>query len=214
MSEKISLKSSDFQLNISQSFSALRLDKELCDVTLLTEDQVEILAHKFVLSSSSSFFKSIVRRNSHSDLLIYLNEVSSTTLGLILDYVYLGQAEMSHGQLKTFLSVAEKLKIQNLTEIQEPHHDDNVGAPEEVYTEENDTETSVEVYGSGGGTQVEALKADGEEVPTMAPPTVDKRSSRQKIRDLFLAKDQDILQRKVKKKLLSMTKPLLARYLT
>ena len=29
----------------------------------------------------------------------------------------------SHGQLKTFLTVADKLKIQNLTEIQEHQHD-------------------------------------------------------------------------------------------
>ena len=70
--EKFSLKWNDFQTNVSDSFNLLRTEQELFDVTLVSDDEVQISAHKLVLAASSSFFKSIFTKNPHSEPMIYL----------------------------------------------------------------------------------------------------------------------------------------------
>ena len=58
-SEKFSLKWNDFEANISKSFSRLRREEDFFDVTLISDDESKVPAHRVVLSSCSSFFKSI-----------------------------------------------------------------------------------------------------------------------------------------------------------
>ena len=52
-SEKNCLKWNDFQVNVSKSFSSLKKEKDLFDVTLVSDDEDHISAHKVVLSASS-----------------------------------------------------------------------------------------------------------------------------------------------------------------
>ena len=47
------LEYTDFQINISKLFHELMNDKYLADVTLVTEDDIQVRAHKIILSSSS-----------------------------------------------------------------------------------------------------------------------------------------------------------------
>ena len=111
MSEKFSLKWNDFQSVVSQSFSVLRREEDFFDVTLVSDDEVQISAHKLVLSACSSFFKSILKRNSHSHPLLYLSGVDSKSLGLVLDYIYNGEVQIYQHELDNFLQVSQKLKI-------------------------------------------------------------------------------------------------------
>ena len=85
--EKFSLKWNDFQLNASKSFKILRKEKEFFDVTLVSDDEVQISAHKVILSACSSFFKSILKNNPHSHPLLYLGGVNSENLSFIMDYI-------------------------------------------------------------------------------------------------------------------------------
>ena len=52
----------DFYINIIKSFHELRNDKYPADVTLITEDDIQVKAHKIILSSSS--IKSILPSSS------------------------------------------------------------------------------------------------------------------------------------------------------
>ena len=47
------LEYTDFQINIPKLFHELMNDKYLADVTLVTEDDIQVRAHKIILSSSS-----------------------------------------------------------------------------------------------------------------------------------------------------------------
>ena len=76
--EKFSLKWNDFQSSASQAFQLLRKEEDFFDVTLVCDDEVHLPAHKLVLSASSNFFKSMLRKNSHSHPMIYLSGINST----------------------------------------------------------------------------------------------------------------------------------------
>ena len=113
-SEKYYLKWNTFQTNVSKSFNELRTDKDFFDVTLIGDDESKLSAHRIVLSSCSSFFKSILRITSNSNPVIYLSGVNSQNLGFMLDYMYQGEVQIFQEQLDDFLSVAQKLKIDGL----------------------------------------------------------------------------------------------------
>ena len=120
MSERFSLKWNDFQSVVSQSFSLLREEADFYDVTLVSDDLTQISAHKLVLSASSDFFKSILRKNPHSHPLLYLSGVDSTSLGFVLDYIYQGEVQIYQNELDNFLEIAQKLKIEGLLSTEEP----------------------------------------------------------------------------------------------
>ena len=124
--EKFCLKWNDFQTNVSISFSTLRKEQDFYDVTLLSDDDKVVSAHKVVLSASSEFFKSILKKADHSKPMIYLNGVESKELNHILDYIYEGEVKLYQEDLDKFLTVAEKLKIDGLI----GGKDENIEDPE------------------------------------------------------------------------------------
>ena len=115
MSEKFCLRWNDFQTTTSKSFGKMRQDEDFFDVTLVSDDQVQVSAHKLVLSACSSFFKTILKANPHSHPLLYLSGINSTNLNYILDYVYHGEVQLYQENLEAFLDTAQKLDIEGLT---------------------------------------------------------------------------------------------------
>ena len=115
MSEKFSLKWNDFQSNVSRTFSLLRSEQEFFDVSLVSDDQKTMSAHKLVLSASSPYFRQILTHNKHSHPLLCLDGVSSGELQCVLDYIYQGEVLIYQEQLDRFLQVAQRLKLEGLT---------------------------------------------------------------------------------------------------
>jgi len=115
MSEKFSLKWNDFQSNVSRTFSQLRSEEEFFDVSLVSDDQKMVSAHKLVLSASSPYFKHILTTNKHSHPLLCLDGVSSAELQCVLDYIYQGEVQIYQEQLDRFLVVAQRLQLEGLT---------------------------------------------------------------------------------------------------
>ena len=93
MSEKFCLKWHDFHNNVTTSFSRLRSEEYLHDVTLVTDDNLQVNAHKLVLSASSEYFQTIFSKNKDSKLLLCLDGVSRQDLENCLDYVYNGEVQ-------------------------------------------------------------------------------------------------------------------------
>ena len=112
--EKFCLKWNDFQSSLTNSFRNVRNEKDFCDVTLVSDDEVSIKVHKFVLSYSSTFFKTILLNNPHQHPLLYLSGINSTDLNFVLDYIYQGEVQLFQEQLDSFLNVAQMLKIEGL----------------------------------------------------------------------------------------------------
>ena len=116
MTEKLCLQWNDFKENARNAFGSLRDDQDFVDVTLACEDGTQMEAHKAILASSSPFFKNILKRNKHLHPLIYMRGLSSDTLAAILDFLYLGEANVSQENLDDFLALAAELKLKGLME--------------------------------------------------------------------------------------------------
>ena len=135
MSEKFCLKWNDFQSTVSQSFRSLRQENDFYDVILVSDDELQLSAHKLVLSACSSFFKNILKKNVHQSPLIYLSGVSFCNLKNVLDYIYYGEVQLFQDQLDSFLDTAQKLRISGLLAM--PDHtklDDNNEKKADNYT--------------------------------------------------------------------------------
>ena len=114
VAEKFSLKWNDFQTNISRSFYKLRAENDFHDVTLVSDDQRLVSAHKLVLSSCSGYFEKILKQNKHENLLLCLEGISYTDLQHVLDYIYLGEVQIHQEQMDRFIYVAQRLQLDGL----------------------------------------------------------------------------------------------------
>merc|ERR1712243_492935 len=97
--EKLELKWTEFQSNVPSLFMKLRSRSEFHDVTLVSDDQKQISAHKVVLSVCSDFFNTILEKNKHSHPMICLDGISSAQLENILDYIYFGEVQVYQDEI-------------------------------------------------------------------------------------------------------------------
>merc|ERR1712129_11702 len=132
--EKLCLKWNDFQENVTSAFGERRQDREFADVTLACEDGQQVEAHKVILASSSPFFLNLLRRNKHPHPLIYMRGLKSEDLVAIIDFLYLGEANVYQENLDSFLVVAEELQLKGL-----------MGSDAEKDTEENYSQTKPKI---------------------------------------------------------------------
>ena len=114
MSEKLCLQWNDFQEDIKSAFANLREDKDFKDVTLVCEDGQQVEAHKVVLVSSSPFFQKLLGRSKHPHPLIYMRGLKFDDLHAILDFLYLGEANVFQENMNTFLAIGEELQLKGL----------------------------------------------------------------------------------------------------
>ena len=114
MEEKFCLKWIDFQENTIKTFSKLRKEEEFYDVTLVSDDQKQIMAHKLVLSSSSEYFKHILKSNKHSHPMLCMTGITSVDLENVLSYIYEGEVQIFQENIEKFLNIAQMLKIEGL----------------------------------------------------------------------------------------------------
>ena len=127
--EKLSLSWKEFDYWTSKTFKDLRDDKCYTDVTLATGDH-QIKAHKIVLSSCSSFFKKVFQSTSHQMPFIYLKGIKPQHLEALLDFIYIGETEISSSEVEQFLEAAEMLEIQGL--VKHEQNDTKESTPQEL----------------------------------------------------------------------------------
>merc|ERR1712240_444653 len=130
-------------------------ETNFCDVTLVSDDQKPIRAHRYVLSAHSPFFKDIFLNNTHPNPLIYLKGVSYEDLFSILQFIYLGKASVNFSNMGRFALAAKDLQIKKLADnirfgnqSKQRHHedDDDDDASQETH-DNNEDETATEYAG-------------------------------------------------------------------
>merc|ERR1719186_1877868 len=119
VSKRVSLSRDDFSSSVSDSVRKLINDKDFSDVTLVCENNVQIKAHKVILSSSSTFFKSILTMNYHQHPLVYLKGVKQEQLKQIIQLIYLGEVRISESEVESFINLGKELEIDGLIDSTE-----------------------------------------------------------------------------------------------
>ena len=126
--EKLCLQWNDFKENITSAFSHLREDGEFADVTLACEDGQQIEAHKVVLISSTPFFRNLLSKNNHPHPLIYMRGVEFEQLSTLVDFLYLGEANVLQEKIESFLTIATELKLKGFSGEAQHHQEDGKDA--------------------------------------------------------------------------------------
>ena len=129
-----------------QSFQVLREHDDFYDVTLVTDDEERVEAHKAVLSAFSPFFRNIFEScNLNQQPFVYLGDIKSSQIHGLLDYIYKGTVHILPDEVESFLKVATKLKISELCNIEvmreplePPHNNDSFESSSNVINDEAD----------------------------------------------------------------------------
>ena len=138
--KQINFGCSDFLANVYRSFNALQGCDLFTDVTLVSNDNKKIQAHKLILSVGSEYFRDILSDKSHQHPMLCLDGVFSDDLEWIIQYLYTGEVSVPQSSLQKFLNIANKLKCFGLIEVD--HHGTEIYP--KTNTEKNDLEPAEE----------------------------------------------------------------------
>jgi len=117
MDDKFNLKWQLHQKHTQSLISELIVSQEFSDVTLVCDDAKQFKAHKFMLSSSSTFFKSILLSDREHPF-IYLRGINTYDMKAILQFIYMGEATFRQDRMNDFLQLGKDLGIKELKEYQ------------------------------------------------------------------------------------------------
>ena len=123
----------DFPSHLGSTFQDLIAERHFADVTLVSDDQKQIQAHRIVLSASSHVLKNILVNNPHSHPLIFLKGIKHQELHSILQFMYLGEASINQDSINKFMENARDLEVKDLV------HDVNYESESKLTTPENIT---------------------------------------------------------------------------
>ena len=139
--EKYNICWDEFKVSAGNTFKNLLNDTDFTDVTLACEDGKQIKSHKVILSACSQFFKDILVQNPHAHPLLYLKGISHSQLRNLLNFAYLGEAEVAQENLEDFMIVAKELKIEGLASYdpEEITRDEEAKGDSDVLDEEDIT---------------------------------------------------------------------------
>ena len=62
----------------------------------------------------------LLKKNKHSHPIVYMRGLRSEDIVAIMDFLYLGEANVSQDNLDSFLALAEELKLKGLTGSAKP----------------------------------------------------------------------------------------------
>ena len=105
---------SEFEAASSGRFRRLVGNKEFSDVTLVAEDGKRIFAHQLILATGCAFFRKLLEAENSPKPLIFFRGVDASLIEPLLDFLYIGKAEVNEEVLPKFLAFAEDLRVDGL----------------------------------------------------------------------------------------------------
>ncbi|KAM9450220.1 kelch-like protein 2 [Clarias gariepinus] len=93
----------------------LRSQSVLCDVTIVAED-VEIAAHRVVLAAGSPYFHAMFtgEMSESRQKKVRIKEIDGWTLGILIDYVYTAEIQVTEENVQVLLPAAGLLQLQEV----------------------------------------------------------------------------------------------------
>jgi len=114
--EQYCLKWNSYKSSVTSAFKKLRDNQEFVDVTISAEGK-SCQAHRVVLSASSPYFRDILGGLQYwQHPVLLLRDIPHKDLVAVLEFIYVGQVNISQCQLQSFLRTAQHLQISGLVE--------------------------------------------------------------------------------------------------
>ena len=127
-------------------YNRLRIEGRYTDVTLVSDDNKLLKAHRLVLSAGSRYFDKILEDKNHPHLMLCLDGINSDDLNNVLEYIYNGETKVPEAGLANFLKVATRLKClewnlskheENMMPTSKTQPDTTMSSTEIAYNEVN-----------------------------------------------------------------------------
>jgi len=103
-----------FKTHLAGTQQDLYQDKHFSDVTLVSDDDIQVAAHKVVLSSCSSVLRKLLLNNPHPHPLLYLRGIKQQHMQAIIQYMYCGEVRVLQEDINEFISICNDLKVKDL----------------------------------------------------------------------------------------------------
>ena len=108
----VTIRFNDFQDEI---FRSVR-NTEFCDVTLLGDDRIPVMAHRMILASSSSFFRNLFESQVQSEIVIHVDGMSNEDLQIFLYVIYNRTSEWVNLNITRVREISKQLCVDFLSE--------------------------------------------------------------------------------------------------
>ncbi|KAM9214926.1 kelch-like protein 10 [Leptosomus discolor] len=104
--------------NPNTVYNQLRLEDELCDVTI-SVDGVELRAHKIILCGCSHYFRSLFSSQwSEVEQRVYkITSTSPEAMRLIIEYAYTRRVPVTAANVQSLLVAADQFNVMSITEL-------------------------------------------------------------------------------------------------
>ena len=114
--EKYILKRHSYSDHLRKMMKEMMISGQFADVTLVTDDNEQIMAHRNILSTCSPVFKDILQLDSNNtNSVIYLRGIQHSEMESIMQFIYLGEAKFYEERMSEFLMVSKNLEIKELS---------------------------------------------------------------------------------------------------
>ena len=108
-----------FCVELTKRLNMQRKQGHLCDLTLVTKEGKELMAHSNVLSAVSPFFHKLLQsdmKESH-ERIVRLEEISGSVMEDVLNFTYTGTVEVTEENAEELVAAANYLLISSLKAI-------------------------------------------------------------------------------------------------
>ena len=109
----VNLKWDSFTRIFTSSLKVFSEENILTDVTLVSDDLVEVSAHRLVLSSASPVLREIILRSGEGRPTLYLRGVKHKTLKSLLQFIYEGKTSLPEDEVKDVVDIAVDFEIKD-----------------------------------------------------------------------------------------------------
>ena len=91
--------------------SQQKMRSKFCNVTLVGNDNMQIEAHKVILSGASVFFINMLQSDAHPHPLIFMREVTHEVLKAMLDLIYSGEAYLEEERVDSVVKLNSEVEL-------------------------------------------------------------------------------------------------------
>jgi hypothetical protein len=105
-----------FSSNLTRTLQDLATEGHFTDVTLVSDDQTQVQAHKLIIGAFSPVLKNLIQQNPHSQSLLYLCGVKLQELQAILKFMYFGEVTICKDCVSQFMELAKDLEMKELNQ--------------------------------------------------------------------------------------------------